>query len=287
MNRINNTARKAEKGFYGRPSFHTVSNRVYYEPAGGLLRLCAAIFDSYIIALALGVIFTLLISVAVMIFSLDPKGFLALFQELPQLAHTADWRALVGTAGVVVVGLPLSMIAIHSSYFALFESCYGKTPGKFLLGIAVHDADESLPRFGKAFARNLYKYLPFAVSFIGGLACILAVRVMVPLVPLLLAATILATPLVAIVGYGMVFFTEHKQMLHDKWTFLYVVKDHHYNNNLRIAFCFLAFSIVSLHLALSLANSKEQVSSTSSSKVNQTPYKAIRRGNAVQVIPNW
>lgn len=53
-------------------------------------------------------------------------------------------------------------------YYVFFESLWGRTPAKFMLGTIVVMEDGSKPPFGKIFVRTLCRFIPFEqFSFFG------------------------------------------------------------------------------------------------------------------------
>ena len=66
-----------------------------------------------------------------------------------ELATFLTWPALVG-------------------YYVFFEGVFAATPGKMIMGSRVVQLDGSKPTLGQAFARTIFRFVPFeAFSFLG------------------------------------------------------------------------------------------------------------------------
>ena len=76
-----------------------------------------------------------------------------LYGTAPELLETGAFD--------LVVGYPA-----YLAYYVLFEGLTGRTPGKFITGTCVVDAQGRTPGFGKVILRTLARYIPFeAFSF--------------------------------------------------------------------------------------------------------------------------
>jgi uncharacterized RDD family membrane protein YckC len=103
-------------------------------------------------------------------------------------AGATDERVMgAATIAVMTVGIPFYYL-----YHAVFESSErGATPGKMALGIAVTDVEGGRIGFGRAFARNVAKWV----------SC-----------------------MILMIGFLMAAFTSRKQALHDLMTGCLVVR---------------------------------------------------------------
>ncbi len=110
----------------------------------------------------------------------------------------------MGPSGLYLLGVPESITSLcvalfvlaHFAFFVAFTTCLGQTPGKWVVGIKVVDADGQPPRFGVTLRRELVEFLWMALRI-----CLVGL-----LDPIWIA------------------FTSKKQALHDLGAGTYVVR---------------------------------------------------------------
>lgn len=232
------------------------------EPAGFILRLAAWGWDSTVVGV-LQVILLLMIVVLLSLlglFSLGLGGSSSLSDLLTSWQTSFGSAAIkYGLVGALLLSLatPILLLLVYILYFSILEAfCQGKTLGKYLVGIQVFNAYDEPPSFGSAFSRNLYKFAPLGlVAFC--LALSLGLVGAVPggrLVMLLLVPLSVVGGLVMFVAdYVWILVSSHKQALHDKWSYCYVVLDDQYSSQWRGVFAGISIALIVLWLGLGIA----------------------------------
>lgn len=241
-----NTARRQDSFRRGgfQPSFQVVEHRVHYYNAGFWLRAFAWWWDTLIfglmqITVTLPLFLILAATAAVSLSSIrqtfgTPQGLRTLLES--------------GDISLVLIGSGLVSVGLYCLYHVSFEVCFkGATPGKWLIGLRVFDGEDQPLTIGQSLARNVYKFTSFGIFMFGIiLSSGLFQAGLVPVIPLVLVITAVSAFLTAIGGYLMAGLNEHKQALHDKWSYSYVVIDPACSKVKRIIFSGIAAGMILL-----------------------------------------
>lgn len=259
------------------PSFRVVEQRVQYNNAGFWLRLFAWWWDTLLFSvMQIAVILPLCLTlVATATLSLQTiKYTFGTQQGLRSLLNSGNISPVLLGMGVISVGL-------YCLYHVSFEVlCKGFTPGKWLIGIRVLDGEDAPLTIGQSLARNIYKFTSFGIIMFGLILSsgLIQSRIIV-LVPIVLVVSAISAIMVGAGGYLMAGFTVHKQTLHDKWSYSYVVIDPACSNAKRITFSVIAavaIILTSAHLHYALRSRLEQADPSHS-----RPYSFIIPGKDI------
>jgi uncharacterized RDD family membrane protein YckC len=245
-----NTARRQDSlrrgGFSS--SFRIVEKQVKYENAGFWLRVFAWWWDTLIFGLMQTTV------IITFIFGLTTTAVLNIqnLEEMLKSPQTLKNILTGGNISLVLITIGLITVGLYCLYHVSFEVFFnGATPGKWLIGLKVLDADDQPLSIRQSLERNTYKFTSFGIMIFGLiLACGLIQSRLIILIPIVIVATTILGLVVGVVGYLMAAFTVQKQALHDQWSYSFVVLDPNCSNVKRVTFSVIAAIMIVLSFIL-------------------------------------
>jgi len=257
------------------------------DPAGFWLRFWAWLFDTTVLGLILaGVNYVtkLLFGVAVLSFVLDllDRGMTGSFG-----AVLALFAIFIGWLAGVLVAWFLGQV-VGWIYYALFESSGSRaTPGKMLLSLWVVDAEGEQISFSRATLRHVLKFaavFPAILSFLYLLGHLGAASPdsSAGTAAKLFAWSVLISPLLFFIFYGMAGWTRDKRALHDIGSGCYVVRAQELTAGRRFG---VVLAIIALFLVCQLVTSAIGIYRTSRSLADRPPETARARNARIAAAP--
>lgn len=224
-------------------------------PAGFWLRFWAWLADFIIIGIIIAIVnfFVWLafgVSIIAFITSLVERGLTGNVGGL-----LAIGAIILGWLGTILVTWLVSQI-IGWLYYAFFESTQPQaTPGKLLLSLKVNGPDSEQISFGRATLRHIFK----SAAVFPALLFLLILGITIGTNPsgeslkpigILFGLSLLLSPLLFLIFYGMAGWTDEKRALHDKLSGCYVVRKTQLSGGrmfataIGIIICFLLFRLI-------------------------------------------
>jgi len=209
------------------------------------MRFVAYLVDASILAVAVGIV-DYVVALAI------GKSLVELLISLINAGMTGEGGALLYLAALLAgimlrtVVMWIVILVFGWMYFALFEaSSWMATPGKILFGLVVVDARGDRISFWNASLRHAGKFCAFAPMIVSILLLSFdaATGREVTSTLLLLALSILLTPVLSIIVYGMAGWTARKQALYDRFADCYVIRAKELNPGVFMASVFGAIII--------------------------------------------
>jgi uncharacterized RDD family membrane protein YckC len=213
--------------------------------AGFWMRFFAYLIDASILAVVVGII-DYLIAMAI------GKSIVEFVQSLIEIGMTGTGGALL-FFGAILTGAVFRVfimwflsLVFGWIYFAFFEaSASMATPGKTVFGLKVVDADGNRISFWQASLRHAGKFAalaPMIISFVLFIGAVSSEKSVGPAL-FLLVVSVLLTPILTIIVYGMAGWTLHKQALYDRFANCFVIRAKQLNPGLFMGLVFAAIVV--------------------------------------------